>query len=327
MMMSDLQFSKLQRQALIHRFDANETPFLERELTQVRAKVYTVQYAIPMGRQFAPKATDIAPSANSYVYKVYDPKGAAKVIAYKSNDVPRVDLVAKEVLGVVRPIACAYAWDLNELREAARVGMPLADMKAKTAADFIERSIDQIIAFGSLPDETGTLPDIGLTGLVNNAAVAGLGIIALSYWPGGAVAVDTIMAELNNLVSTPGTFSENIWNTNTLLLPTAHYAYIEQKTFSSLTGETILTVFKRNHPQITMVAPWSKLKTAGAGGVPRAIAYQRDNTVLEAVIPQEMEILPPEMQGFEVVYNCHARCGGTKIYQPLGVRYGDFATS
>jgi hypothetical protein len=33
------------------------------------------------------------------------------------------------------------------------------------------------------------------------------------------------------------------------------------------------------------------------------------------------------MQGFEVIYNCHARVGGTKIYQPLAMRYGDFATS
>lgn len=325
MMMSDEQFAKLQRHALMHRFDANETPFLERELTQIRAKVYTVQYPFPMGRQFAPKATDIAPSANSYVYKVYDPKGAAKMIAYKSNDIPRVDLVAKEVLGVVRQIACAYAWDLNELREAARIGMPIGDMKAKAAADFIERAIDYILAFGSLPDETGTLPDVGLQGLVNNATVAGLGIIPLSFWPGGGITADVIMKELNLLTTTIGTFSENIWNTNTLVLPTAHYAYIEQATFSSLTGETILTVFKRNHPNITMIAPWSRLKTAGASGVPRAIAYQRDNTVLEAIIPQEMEILPPEMQGFEVVYNAHARCGGTKIYNPLGLRYGDFA--
>lgn len=325
--MDDIQFSRMQRMALLGRFDTNETPFLERELTQVRARVYTVQYPFPMGRQFAPKATDIAPSANSFVYKVYDPKGMAKFVAYKANDIPRVDLVAKEVLGLVRTVACAYAWDVNELKEAARVGIGLPEMKARAAADFIERAIDSVLAYGSLPDETGTLPDVGLTGLTNNAAVAALGIISLSYWPGGGVTADNIMKELNLLVSTPGTFSDNIWNTNTLLLPTAHYAYIEQATFSSLTGETILTVFKRNHPQITMVAPWSKLKTAGAGGVPRAIAYQRDPMVLEAIIPQEMEILPPEMQGFEVIYNCHARVGGTKIYQPLGMRYGDFATS
>jgi hypothetical protein len=325
--MNDQQFLAMQRRALLGRFDAGETPFLERELTQVRARVYTVQYPFPMGRQFAPKATDIAPSANSYVYKVYDPKGMAKFVAYKANDIPRVDLTAKEVLGLVRTVACAYAWDVNELKEAARVGIGLPEMKARAAADFIERAIDAVLAFGSLPDETGALPDVGLTGLANNTAVSGLGIIPLTYWPGGATTADNIMKELNLLTSTVGTFSENIWNVNTLLLPTAHYAYIEQATFSSLTGETILTVFKRNHPTITMVAPWSKLKTAGAGGVPRAIAYQRDPMVLEAIIPQEMEILPPEMQGFEVIYNCHARVGGTKIYQPLAMRYGDFATS
>jgi hypothetical protein len=92
-----------------------------------------------------------------------------------------------------------------------------------------------------------------------------------------------------------------------------------------LNGESVLSVFKRNNPQITMIAPWYKLRTAGAGGKPRAIAYQRDPMILESVIPQEFEVLPPEMKGFEFINNCHARCGGVKIYQPLALRYMDFA--
>lgn len=327
MLISEQQFLALQRQKLINHFDANETVFLERELTQLRAKTFTVQYVAPMARMFIPKANDIASSATTFSYKVFDEKGMAKFISYKSNDIPRVDLSVKEVLGKVRPIAAAYGWDINELREAARMSTSLPEMKAKAAANFIERAIDTILAFGSLPDETGAMPDVGLVGFANNSIVAGLGIIPLSFWTGGAIAAATVMAELNTMVAQIGNDSDNVWEANTLLLPTKQYKYVEQATFSSLTGETILTVFKRNNTQVTLIAPWAKLKTAGATNGPRAIAYMRDASILEAIIPQEFEVFPPEMQGLEIVYNCHARCGGTKIYQPLAVRYGDFATS
>lgn len=328
MFIPEEQFAPLQKATLLQKFDANETIFLERQLTQVRARSFTVQYPVPMGRQFVPKANDIDSATPSYVYNVYDASGMAKFISYKANDIPRVDMTAREVLGKVHPIACAYGWDLNELRNAARTGQNVSDMKAKAAADFIERAIDMIIAYGSLPDETGALPDVGLTGFVNNAAVIALGIVSLGWWVNPTpLSADTIMGQLNTLVGEVGVFSDNIWNVNTLLLPPAHYNRINTQVYSTLTGETILTVFKRNHPEITLIAPWNRLKTAGATGGPRAIAYDRDARNMEAVIPQEMEILPPEMQGFEVLYNCHARCGGTKIYQPLSMRYGDFATS
>lgn len=328
MLIRDEQYQTLQRSVLKNHFDANDALFLERELTQLRAKMFEVAFPLPIARTLAPKATDIAPSAETYAYKVFEPVGAAKFINYKSNDIPRVDTVAREVLGRVRPIGAAYAWTINELREAARLGLQLSDMKAKTARDFIERGIDHVLAFGSIPDETGALPDVGLTGLVNNALVVALTVLSGGWWLNPTpLDPDVVLADLSKLASEVSNFSDGQWNANTILLPVRHYTYIEQTPFSTLSGDSILTVFKRNNPGISMIQPWYKLNTAGSGGAPRAIAYQRDSTVLESVIPQEFEALPPEVQAFEFVVNCHARCGGVKIYQPLGMRYMDFATS
>jgi hypothetical protein len=259
---------------------------------------------------------------------VLKPVGLAKLINYKSKDIPRVDVVASEVLGKVRPIGASFAWDINELREAARLGLPLSETKMRMCRDTVERGIDQCLAFGSLPDEAGLLPDIGLNGLVNNALVVALTVLDGTFWLGGTAPDPAdVLAELSLLASTASTFSDNIFTADTLLLPTAHYAYLQQSPFSTLTGESILTIFRRNNPQLTLIAPWYKLNAAGVNGVPRAISYQRDPAVLESVIPQEFEVMPPEMEGFEFVNNAHARCGGVKIYQPLAVRYLDFATS
>lgn len=327
-MITERSYKARQRFVLSQNFDADETLFLERELTQLRAKMFTVQFPPSLARTFAPKATDIAPSADTYSYKVLKPVGMAKLIAYKAGDIPRVDVVATEVLGKVRPIGASYGWDINELREAARLGTALPEVKALAAKDFIERGIDNCLAFGSLPDEAGLYPDVGLNGLANNPLVSALTVLTGSWWLNPSpIDAALILAELASLVSTVGNYSNDVFKVNTILLPTTHYEYIRQAVFSALTGESIMTIFLRNNPQITTLAPWYKLNTAGASGGPRAIAYQKDPQILEAVIPQEYEEMPPEMKGFEFIKNAHARCGGVKVYQPLAMRYLDYATS
>jgi|GEM_PF-880585 len=330
-MLDEIQYKRLQRAALVQHFDANETMFLERELTQLRAKMYEVAFLPTLARTFAPKATDIAASASTYSYKVMKPVGRAKLITYKSDDIPRVDVAAEEVLGKVTPIGAAYGWDINELREAARLGVQLSDSKARAAADFIERGIDEVLAFGSLADENGVLPDVGLNGLVNNPFVAALGVMGGGAWltaagapPTTPLDPDIILADLARLAAEVGNYSDNQWAADTLLLPTRYFSYIQQTPFSALTGESILTIFRRNNPNITTIAPWHRLNKAGVGGVPRAISYRKTPDVLEAIIPQEFEVMPPEQKVFEFLHNCHARCGGVKIYQPLAMRYLDF---
>lgn len=330
MFFSEKQHRALQRRALEAHFDANETAFLERELTQLRAKIFQVLYPELLARTLVPKAGDIAPSAETYSFKIYEPIGKAKHIAYKGGDLPRVDVVAREVLGKVRPIGASYGWDINELREAARVGTPLPEMKARAARDTIERGIDETLAFGAI-NESGTRPDIGLTGLVNNSVVEGIGITAGSWWFAGTPPTpQEILAELNSLIAVVGQDSDRVFNANTLVLPVAHHDYIVQTPFSDLTGDSILSVFLKNNrervPGLSVV-PWHTLKTAGVGNKPRGIVYQKDPMILEGVIPQEYESLPPEARGLEFLINCHARCGGVKIYQPLAMRYIDFATS
>lgn len=334
-MISERAYNARQQQLLSLHFDANETVFLERELTQLRQKLFEVQFPEPVARMFAPKATDIAASAETYSFKVYRPTGVAELIAYKSGQIPRVDLTADEVLGKVRPVGAAYGWNINEMREAARLGVALSEVKARTARAAVERAIDELLAFGTLNDASGNRVDVGLNGLVNNTLVEGnadANVEAGDFWFDGSIDPDLVLADLTKISVAVSNNSSNVFVADTILLPLKHYNYAQQTPWSALTGDSILTVFRKNNPQIKTIAPWHKLDSVstaqgGDGGKPRAIAYQKDPMVLEAVIPQEFEQMPPEVAGFEFVINCHARCGGVKIYQPLGFRYMDFATS
>lgn len=327
-MISDRAYRNIQRRLLTEHFDANETIFLERELTQLRERAYTVLFAEPVARLFLPKATDVGASAESYTFKVYRPVGNAAILAYDDNELPRVDVTADEVLGKVRPVGASYGWNINELREAARLGLKLSEVKATTAQDAIERAIDELIAFGTLALPSGNRPDVGLTGLAGNSLIAANGIVSGSAWTSSSDPAD-MLADLNALVVAVSNQSLDKFKANAVILPLTHYNLANTTSWSALTGETVMSVFKKNNPQIQSVMPWHKLNTvtSAQGGTdkPRGIAYQKDLMTGECVIPQEFEQMPPQMEGLKFIINCHARCGGAKIYQPLAFRYIDFA--
>ena len=95
----------------------------------------------------------------------------------------------------------------------------------------------------------------------------------------------------------------------------------------STTGDTHTTAmqaFLQSNPYITRIESWNKLALADAAGTgPRAVCYKRDPEVLELVIPQEYEELPPQPKGFMYDIPCHARCGGVVVYYPLAMAYMD----
>lgn len=323
-MISKELFKQLQHSALVQHFDANETFFLERELTQLRTKTMQIKFPDLISRTLMPFANDIAESATTYSYKVVTPTGTAKFIGERANDLPRVDADAAEIYGKVHPIGVSYGWDINELKEAARLNIPISDIKAKIAREAIERGIDEVLATGDLTlqsKQAGLL----LTGLMNNADVVSNGILSGAWWLNPTPPTPAaVLADLNGIVASVTNATDSLFNVDTLVLPTAHHTYIRQTPFSALTGDSILTVFLKNNPQITLVKPWYRLNTAGAGGLPRGIAYYRDPTVLEGVVPQQFVQMPPQIKGMEVVIPCTARCGGVKIYQPIAMKYVDF---
>lgn len=318
-----------QRAALATKFDANETAFLERELNQLRATILEVRYPDLKARTLMPKATDVANSANVYSWKTYDKVGQPGFGNYQSKDEHRVDAKAREEFGRVYPVTAEYDFDLNELREAARTGTALSELKARIARETIERGVDFVLAFGAIPDPgTGAIPATqSLQGFINNSDVIANGIQAGTLWStAGTPSPANMLNDLNAMAKSVFVNSKQIFRANTIVLPGPNYILAQLTPYSSQVGDSVLTVFLRNIreeiPDFT-VEPWYLADNAGAGNVGRAVAYRKDKTVLESVIPQEFEALPPVAEHFKLVTSCHARTGGVKVYQPLGMKYAD----
>jgi hypothetical protein len=311
------------------RLDSNETAMLERELTQLRTVVFTEETAPVLGRQFVPQATDIAASVEQYAYKVFRKVGKAKIGGNDADDAPLVDVVAKEITGKVYPVRDAFKYALNELREAARVGTPLEQMRALTAREVIEQGIDEMIAFGNTA-EPGEESNVLTKGLLNNTDVedgeggTGSAIVSLTNWT-DATDPDVIAGELHSLVTPIVVDSKQSVFPTDIILPTDRYSLISQKKVGVDNDTTILRSFLANNPYIQRVSQWWRLDDLGTNSTGRAVCYRRDPMILQSVIPQEFEMLPPQARNYAFVVNCQARCGGVKVYRPYGMRYGDYA--
>jgi hypothetical protein len=253
---------------------------------------------------------------------VWNEVGQAKIAANDSDDAPRVDVTAKEITGKVYPVIASYGWGLNEMREAARLQQPLGQQRALASRSAIERGVDEMLALGrtSAPGETNLVT----TGLLNNADIEAQTVLGLTKWTQGT-SVATILNELNGLVNAPISASNQRFRPNAVLLPVPYYEIINTKMVGVDNDTTILASFLKNNPHIKSIDAWWRMNGIGTNSTGRALAYQKDPEVLEGVVPQEYEELPPQARNFEFVVNCLARAGGVKLYQPLACKYGDFA--
>lgn len=307
--------------AIRHNFDANENAFVERQLTAVKQKTYEVLYPDLLAMSFLPIATDIPETADNYVYIVYDTVGEAKIISNGATDLPRVDMNGREVPGKVYTIGDAYGWNVFEMKEANRIGVPLSAMKAKAARDAIERQIDKMLASGTTDSQTGL--NTNVTGLINNADVVANGITSFTAWT-KATSPDTVANELNDFAASIVTATKQKIIPDTVLLPTPRFKVAAELRMGTSSDVTVLQWVLKTSPYIKNVAQWYRLDGAGASGKDRAIAYKRDPAVLEAVVPQQFTQWAAQLQGLEMVNPCTGRCGGVKVYQPAAMLYGDF---
>lgn len=315
--------AELAASAGVLRFDANETAFVEREATQIRAKIFEVIYAELMAQKLIPLATDISPDVNQYVYFVLDTVGEARIIANGSDDIPRIDVSKTERTGIVRTLAAAFGWELFEMRLAAKMGAPLNQQRADAARKAIARQIDKLLSTGQTDSQSG----LQMEGILNNTDITNLGIVPGILWVLGTTTPAVMLATLNGAAQTIVAATNQTYIPDTIVLPTGPYGVISQTPYGLDSDKTVLQWFLANNPYIKSVVQWYRGNGAGAAAANRGVVYKRDPEVLEGVVPLQFESLPPQARNLEMLVNCVARCGGTKVYHPEACRYIDFALS
>lgn len=299
-----------ERTAQILNLDSRETAFFARELEHIKAQTYDVRYPALKAREFIPVSHDADPTDVEITYRQWDAFGMAQVIAHWADDLPHVELAGKEFKVPVKDIGVAYGYSLKELKASARVGRSLPNMKAEKAREFCERRIDHIAATG--------LPEAGIPGFLNHPN------IPLVVLPGGtwaSASAEVILGDMNYMVTSVVTNTNQTEEPDTLLLPTRDFMIVSQKVAGNQLSDTVLGIFLKTNPFIKTVKTWVKLDTASATGGRLLVCYKADPRVLQLEVPQEFEQLPVQAQGLGFEVPCTASTAGTCVRYPLAACY------
>ncbi len=299
------------------RQDAKFAAALERQLDDIKAATYDIDYPEMKARQFIPVNNSVNTGAKTITYRQWDAFGQAQIISNYADDLPTMDALVEEFTSPIHSIGGAYHWSIQDIRSAAMAGSGLQDRRARQARRSIEQGIENIAALGNAA--------AGLLGVAKHPNVTVLAATT-GDWQNPATTGAQMIADMNQMSTAIVTTNKETFIPDTILLDIASFNAFSTRRVST-TGDTNTTAFQAflaSNPYITNVASWNKLSAADATNTgPRAVCYKRDPEVLTLEIPQEYEELPPQAKNLAFNVPCHARTGGVIIYYPLAMAYMD----
>lgn len=291
--------------------------FLARELETILARTFEVEYADIKYAQVLPISSEVGPGADSYTYRVFDKTGSMKVIQDKASDLPRADVLRKEVTFPVRSLGASFAYTVQETRAASMVpGLQLEQRRANAVRRAYEEKVQEIGFFGDRPS--------GMPGFFNNQFVDRT--IASKWFTTPGITPDEMLQLLNqgptNIVN-----NSNMRETpDTILLPYTAYKVISTTPRSEVSDTTVMEFFLRTNPYITAIEPINELdrtKSSGHLEKDRMVIYTRNPDKLQLHIAQPLEFFPPVRSTLEYTVAAHARIGGVALYYPKSTFYVD----
>ena len=296
------------------REDADETNMLALQLEQLSARVYEDEYIASKARQFLPVNNELSEGADVYSFERTGYAGEAKIITNFADDLPTVETSGNKETHSVVHLGMGYDYSILDMARAAFTGKPLSTKKATAARDIWERRLDDVASFGA--------PDHGIaTGVLNDANIATEALAAAGAW--STKTAPQILADLNALVRSVFTGSEEIHQGGRLVLPSAQYLQVLQTQMSVDNGETIASAFMRANPMVSALDSWNKLAGAGAGDSDRAFVFKSSLDVLELAIAREFTLTPPVRKNLAFRVDAYGSTAGAIVNKPLACKYMD----
>ena len=284
--------------------------FLARELETILQRAFEVEYADIKYSTVIPVSSEVGNGADSFTYRVFDKQGSMKVIGDKAQDLPRADVLRKEVTHPVRSLGASFAYTVQETRAAAKVpGMNLEQRRANAVRRAYEEKVQEIAYFGDAPS--------GMKGFFNNNQVDKL--VPDHWFDTSDITTDEMLQLLNEPATRIVENSNMKEMPNTMLVPYNVYRVISTTPRSTTSDTTVMEFFLRTNPMITAIEPINELEAAKSGGAlskDRVICYDRSPDKLQLHVPQPLEFFPPVRQELEFTVASHARIGGLALYYP-----------
>ena len=287
--------------------------FLARELETILARAFETEYADIKYQTILPISQEVGEGSDSFTYRIFDAQGKMSVIQDKASDLPRADVLRKEVTHPVRSLGSSFAYTIQETRAAATVpGMNLEQRRANAVRRAYEEAVQNIAYFGDAAS--------GMDGFFNNANVDK--IVPNKWFDGASTTPDEMLEILNEAATRIVGGSNQKESPNTLLVPYNVFRIISTSARSSTSDSTVMEFFLRTNPFIRSIEPIVDLE-AGKSVLSkdRIIAYDRSPEKVQLHLPKTLEFLPPLRSNLEFSVAAHARVGGVALYYPKSALY------
>lgn len=281
--------------------------FLARQLDHVRSRIYTRKYPELVANRMIPVSSEAPEWAETITTRYFDEVGIAKIIANYADDLPRADVRAVELSIRVRTIGDSYGYNVNEIRASRATGVGLDTRKAAAARRAVEQKLNRVALRGDA--------DYNMLGLFNNPNVPSVTVVN-GNWIAGSATGSEIVADMNAMYIAIINQSNGIHRPNYMALPPAEYAYAASQPLEGMPGQTAMSFFRQQHPEITIDLVFD-LKGLGSGGTNVMYMYERSEENLRHELVMPFNQLPMQVRNLEFVVPCMARTAGVWIDYPL----------
>lgn len=298
--------------------------FLIGQLTYIEPTVYAMQYPDVQYQDLVPIDNAADEWTKTVTYFSSDMVGRAEWFHAYGKDIPYADVERTKFETNVLMAGIGYEYNLEEINQARRLGIPLTNDKASAAKRAAEEFVDKIALRGD--------PATNFEGLINHSAPAAA--LVPNDGTAGSREFDDktstqVIRDLNTPLAAIWTSSNTIETADTVLLPLDTWMYLATTPLNADHEMTILQWFMANNAYTAQTGQPLRmravrgLETAGAGGTRRMIHYRRDPGVLKMHIPMPHRFLSPQQIILIFKVPGIMRLGGLDIRRPGAVRYSD----
>lgn len=293
--------------------------FVTSQATHIERGVNAIVYPDIQYPSLVPVDTSANPWAKTVTYFSSDMYGKADWVNGNADDIPRAGTERSKFETQVHTAGIGYGYGLEEISQAAMLGINLDAEDATAARRAYEEMVDRVALYGDASK--------GFYGITNAPAVLA-GSATNGNWLN--TTSDKILQDVNNTLTgqAQGTLFTTI--ADTLLLPYDRWSAISTRMVTELSTQTILgwllqnNIYTASTGRPLTIRALRGLDKGGAGGTARMVAYRRDPSVVKLHMPMPHRFLPVYQAGplrFEVpgIF----RLGGVDVRQPTQMRYID----
>jgi len=299
------------------REDAASSVFFARELENIEAETYKVEYPEFKMTSLIPVTSEAGLGAESHTYYMYDSVGVAQLIKNYATDFRRVDVKGQKYTLNFENFGDSYGYNFQEIENAKFAKKPLDKMKAETAREVIEQKIEDVMAFGQA--------EAGINGFFNHPNLTEVTLPNNSSNTDNDWRLKTpenIIKDVSALIRAPYTATKGRERVDTMVLGNDLYLHLADTPMGSDLDKTILEFLKKKHPGVNFTDHYFLDEFQGAAE-DRVIVYSRQPRKLKFHLPVRYKTLEPFWNGAEYSINNYCRMGGLQFIRPLSAAYAD----